>query len=432
MDPKLAIPNPRTTELIVRWPEETPLALLASHGGGAFGRFSLAANPVDRIEFRGPNAFEDLARTLDTPIGADPRLTGRGWVLVLGYELGRQIEPSIQGHGHPVADRPWPEATILRCEGAMIQDDDRDWCPLGDPNTIPDLTEPRTLQASAGPIRPDISRSEYEHIVEQVVEMIHAGDCFQANLAQRFHCSFKGSVRALALAAFKAADPRYGALIETAPGQAVVSMSPELFLEVKGQADHRTIRTRPVKGTRPEWVSTDTLLNSDKDEAELAMIVDLMRNDLGRICTLGSIRVSEGRTIETHQTVHHGVAEVEGTLNPNAGIGEILAATFPPGSITGAPKIRAMQIIESLEASRRGPYCGAIGWLDDSGLLVMNVAIRTIAAHGNPIGGSDLIDGGLDYLAGCGIVADSEAAAEYEESLAKTEVFRRTLQALSE
>ena len=114
------------------------------------------------------------------------------------------------------------------------------------------------------------------------------------------------------------------------------------------------------------------------------------------------------------------------------GIGEILAATFPPGSITGAPKIRAMQIIESLEASRRGPYCGAIGWLDDSGLLVMNVAIRTIAAHGTAIGGSELIDGGLDYLAGCGIVADSEPAAEYEESLAKTEVFRRTLQALSE
>ena len=157
------------------------------------------------------------------------------------------------------------------------------------------------------------------------------------------------------------------------------------------------------------------------------MIVDLMRNDLGRICRPGSIAVQNPRSVETHKTIHHTVGEITGTLLPGTGMGQILAAAFPPGSVTGAPKIRAMQIIESIEPVRRGPYCGAIGWLDDSGMLVLNVAIRTIAVHGTPGKTMDAIDGTIDYFAGCGIVADSVPAREYEESIAKTAVFRKAL-----
>ena len=360
-----------------------------------------------------------------------PNLTGRGWILALGYELGRQIEPTVATDQPPSADRNWPEATLLRCEGALCSRDDEPWQTLGDPEAVPELGLPRPLAVTTGPVQTELDRRAYEAMVAEAVRLIHAGDCFQVNLAQRFLSTIEGSVRGVARAAFEAAGPRYGALVETAPGHAVISMSPELFLEVRSHDDQRVIRTRPVKGTRPDSVSPDVLRNSSKDHAELAMIVDLMRNDLGRICELGSIRVSHDRTIETHRTVHHGVAEVQGVVRRDVGFADLLAATFPPGSVTGAPKIRAMQIIESLEPVRRGPYCGAIGWLDDSGMLVLNVAIRTIAASGRPGPDADWISGRMDYLAGCGIVAESTPAAEYEESLAKAVVFQRTLDALA-
>ncbi|MCH2160625.1 MAG: anthranilate synthase component I family protein [Phycisphaerales bacterium] len=421
-------------DLLSRWPGDAPLALLASHGGGPFGRISLAAAPSERVEFRGPRAFEEFGEAISQAPAlphASADLTGHGWFMVLGYELGRQIEPAVTGHGTPVDDRSWPEADLLRCEGMLCSRDEGPWELLGNPGAVPDLGLPRALPVTAGPIQPGMDRRAYEAIVSKVVDLIHAGDCFQANLAHRFHCTLDGSVRAVARAAFDAAGPRYGALVETAPGRAVISMSPELFLEVRGTGGNRIIRTRPVKGTRPDSVSPEVLRTSSKDEAELAMIVDLMRNDLGRVCDLGSIQVSHDRTIETHRTVHHGVAEVQGNLRSDATMGDILAATFPPGSVTGAPKVRAMQIIESLEPVRRGPYCGAIGWLDDSGLLVLNVAIRTIAASGAPGEDMDQVTGHMDYLAGCGIVAESEPDVEYEESLAKAVVFQRTLNMLA-
>jgi para-aminobenzoate synthetase component 1 len=151
------------------------------------------------------------------------------------------------------------------------------------------------------------------------------------------------------------------------------------------------------------------LLDSIKDAAELNMIVDLERNDLGRVCRIGTVRVTQPRTIETHPTVYHGVATVEGALRQDVSFVDLLRATFPGGSITGAPKIRAMEIIDELEPVRRGPYCGAIGYLDSDGTIEFNVAIRTmIAAAGEihvPVGG--------------GIVADSDPAAEYDETLVK-------------
>ena len=151
------------------------------------------------------------------------------------------------------------------------------------------------------------------------------------------------------------------------------------------------------------------LLASKKDQAELNMIVDLERNDLGRICEIGSVRVTSPREIESHPTVYHGVATIEGTLRDDVTFVDLLRATFPGGSITGAPKIRAMEIIEELEPTRRGPYCGAIGFLSNDGHIEFNIAIRTMIAT----------DGKIHIPVGGGIVADSNPAAEYEETLVK-------------
>jgi len=170
------------------------------------------------------------------------------------------------------------------------------------------------------------------------------------------------------------------------------------------------VMTRPIKGTRPRAAGMDLALReSAKDQAELNMIIDLERNDLGRICEIGSVHVSQPRTIEAHPTVYHGAATVEGTLRDDVTLVDLLRATFPGGSVTGAPKIRAMEIIDELEPTRRGPYCGAIGYLAPGGFVEFNIAIRTMIVR----------DGLVHIPVGGGIVADSDPAAEYEETLVK-------------
>jgi para-aminobenzoate synthetase component I len=202
----------------------------------------------------------------------------------------------------------------------------------------------------------------------------------------------------------------YGALLDYGDF-ALVSNSPELFLNVMPLADGKNkVVTRPIKGTRRRAVGAEEeLRNSLKDQAELNMIVDVERNDLGRICEIGSVKVTEPRAIETHPTVVHGVATIEGVLREDVGFVELLRATFPTGSVTGAPKIRAMEIIDELEPTRRGAYCGAIGYLDADGTIEFSVAIRTMT-----------IKNGIAYVpVGGGIVADSDPEGEYEETLVK-------------
>ncbi|MEM1213940.1 MAG: anthranilate synthase component I family protein, partial [Planctomycetota bacterium] len=190
----------------------------------------------------------------------------------------------------------------------------------------------------------------------------------------------------------------------------LISASPELFLELN--ADRR-VTTRPIKGTRPAQTPTEQLRDSLKDQAELNMIVDLLRNDLGRVARFGSVRVAQPRTIESHPTVHHAVATVQAQLRPGLGLVDLIRATFPGGSITGAPKIRAMQIIDELEPVRRGPYCGAVGLIDGPSAW-LNITIRTALVEQDPAG-----RGRLDFSVGGGIVADSDPAAEQQECLDK-------------
>src|SRR5690606_38940995 len=204
-------------------------------------------------------------------------------------------------------------------------------------------------------LRPEQPREAVVAAIARAIEYVHAGDAFQINLTQRFRARFAGSRRALFEAALRLAPSRYAACLEFGDDGAVLSLSPELFLRVDPVS--RRVVTRPIKGTRPSGVDPRELLESDKDAAELAMIVDLMRNDLGRVAAFGSVRVEEARGLETHPTVHQTLATVSARLRDNVGTRELLAATFPPGSVTGAPKIRAMQIIRELEPVERGFYC---------------------------------------------------------------------------
>ncbi len=428
--------------LLRSWPRHQPLALLHSAGGGGEPAFTFAATPVACVEARGPGAWDVIRRTLDGAVGSraasavsdDSMPDGRGHIVVLGYDLFRPLEPTAIAPRGARDDRGWPDALLLRCEGGLLAHEGSIVL-RGDPRAVPALT-PRSVAGPlprplVGAIQPDRPAEAYREVVAEVVERIHAGECFQANLAQRFGVRFRGSVRSLAAAAFEAAQPRHGALVECGPGRAVVSMSPELFLRTVPGPEGVSVSTRPIKGTRPADTPARELLESEKDTAELAMIVDLMRNDLGRVCRFGSIRVTDGRRIESHPTVHHGVAEIRGLLRSDASITDLLAATFPPGSVTGAPKVQAMRTIDELEPVRRGPYCGAIGWIGDDGRMTLNVAIRTISCAGVPLGAADELDGRLDYHAGCGIIADSDPESERLESLDKTEVLRRTLELLA-
>jgi para-aminobenzoate synthetase component 1 len=265
----------------------------------------------------------------------------------------------------------------------------------------------------------NFTREQYLAAVSRIRDYILAGDVYQVNLSQRFHA--RSNRRPFEIyEALRAASPAPHAAFLQAGRRSLISASPEQFLELRD----RTVVTRPIKGTRRRGVTPDEderlareLMTSPKDDAELAMIVDLERNDLGRICEPGSIRVSAPKVLERHPTVHHLSATVQGTLRRGAGAVDVLRATFPGGSITGAPKIRAMEIIDELEPTRRAFYTGAIGALGFDGSLNLSIAIRTVLADG------------ADYYfqAGGGVVADSDPAAEYDETLAKAAAMARAL-----
>jgi para-aminobenzoate synthetase component I len=253
---------------------------------------------------------------------------------------------------------------------------------------------------------PELYRLRSSFSRDRCLAYIRAGDVFQVNLAQVFTVAHDDAPWAIWSRLQAAAPATYGAFLNFGDLD-LVSNSPELFLRV---GPDRHVITRPIKGTRPRAAGMDVeLRDSAKDQAELNMIVDLERNDLGRVCEVGTVKVTQPRAIEAHPTVYHGVTTVEGTLRPGVSFVDLLRATFPGGSVTGAPKIRAMQIIDELEPVRRGPYCGAIGYLDQGGTIEFNVAIRTMIAKDRlvhvPVGG--------------GIVADSDPAAEYEETRVK-------------
>ncbi|MCC6782243.1 MAG: aminodeoxychorismate synthase component I [Planctomycetes bacterium] len=264
------------------------------------------------------------------------------------------------------------------------------------------------------------TRAGYEAKVARVIEHIRAGDLFQANLTQAFEARYDGDPRALFAKLCTVSPAPYAAYVETDDGLAVLSASPEEFLVADGSA----VRTRPIKGTRPRATDREAdaallaeLLASEKDQAELAMIVDLLRNDLGKLAQVGSVAVGPFPEHASYAQVHHLFATVTARLRDGTSTGELLRATFPGGSITGAPKLRSMELLEELESCRRGVYCGAIGEFAHGARVRLNVAIRTMACRA----------GRIRLHAGGGVTADSDPAAEYEETLHKAAGMLRAL-----
>lgn len=420
-----------------------PGRVLEVHGREAVIR---SGDTVERLaEAR---AFPLLARELDA-WRAEPRPAapgerrppfGGGWFAVLAYDLGREIE---RIPARTQDDLPFPSLYLARHD-TLLAFDHRDgtwWAagllpvhlPAGEHAAYAQaqaagllarfaaLPQPRKAEpapAAAGTAASNFTRAGYLAAVRRVLDYIAAGDIYQANLAQRFEAPWRAPAFELYRRLRAASPARYGVYAALSEGRALASISPELFLSMRG----REVLTRPIKGTRPRGATpaADAALAAEleaspKDRAELTMIVDLERNDLGRVCDYGSVRVVSAGELERHPTVFHRTAAIAGRLHHRRGAAELLRAMFPGGSVTGAPKIRAMQIIEELEPTRRGPYCGALGWLGANGDLELNLAIRTVLV--------DERAGRAWYQAGGGIVADSDPRREYEETLAKAAAF---------
>ena len=421
----------------------SPLLLESSARGTALSRYSYltadpshvwTSHPADERDVLREVA-EFLATNQQDPIAGLPPFQG-GVAGFLGYEYGRRLErlPSPRND-----DLGLPDAWLGAYEWVIAWDHEqgRAWVlarPRGRGAAGPSATSriedivqrlsapSPIVEANHGVSAPEIqsgfTQERYLEAVEHVRQYILAGDIFQANLSQRFEAPWAGGpfdfYRRLI-----AANPAPFSAYFQGDGFAVASASPERFLSVDAAGQ---VETRPIKGTRPRGASpaedrrlADELLASAKDRAENVMIVDLLRNDLSKVCRPGSVEVPALCALESHPTVHHLESIVTGRLEPGRTAADLLRAAFPGGSITGAPKVRAMEILTALEPVARGVYCGTIGWLGLTGAMDCSIAIRTVT----------LRDGRAYFHAGGGIVADSDPAMEYQETLDKAAGIRR-------
>ncbi len=346
----------------------------------------------------------------------------------LAYDLGRRFEPLP---AQAEDDLGLPDLMVGLYDWALLLDHaERRACLVGlspDPERRAEYAR-RVAQLVAPPPPPgaplvareavhsNLTREAYGVAFRRVQHYIREGDCYQVNLAQRFTVAVSGSGWAGYHPLREASRAPFGAYLKL-PGVEVLSLSPERFLSVDAQGE---VVTMPIKGTRPRREAPEAdaqeaaaLAQSPKDRAENLMIVDLLRNDLGRCCRPGSIRVERLFEVQSFPHVHHLVSRIHGRLATGLDPLDLLRASFPGGSITGAPKVRAMQVIDALEPHRRALYCGSIFYLGVDGRLDSSIAIRTLL----------LKDGRLYYWAGGGLVADSDEEAEYRETLHKAAPF---------
>lgn len=285
---------------------------------------------------------------------------------------------------------------------------------------LPKIPEDTILESE---IYTDFTKSSYIDAVQKVIDYIRAGDIFEANLTQRFIAKLPRNMSAFDLyRRLRLINPApFSAYMELDSGVVIASASPERFI----LADYdRNLETRPIKGTRRRGYTdeedkalADELINSKKDWAENIMIVDLLRNDFSKVCEDHTVRVQQLCGLETYETVHHLVSVITGKLKNQYDVIDLLRASFPGGSITGAPKVRAMEIISELEPNHRGPYCGSIGYIDFDGSMDTSIAIRTYAIKNEVV----------TFQAGGAVVLDSDPESEYEETLHKAYAFRKAL-----
>ncbi|MEM1145216.1 MAG: anthranilate synthase component I family protein [Pseudomonadota bacterium] len=341
-----------------------------------------------------------------------------GYIGYLSYELGRRLQPRLE----PVSTS-LPLAVAHFYPWAVVQDNaERRSYLVGSPSDVHAISAQITARLKA-PIPTDDRRApfrllskfkrpwnleRFDDALNQTKKLIEAGDCYQINLGQPFSAPYQGSLVTAYRQLREIARAPYSGLFPVDSHNSILAFSPERFLEVC----HQRVETRPIKGTRPRYPdidndekAADELLRSTKERAENLMIVDLLRNDLGRFCTPGSISVDELFSLESYETVHHLVSSVSGQLKSGISALDVLLGSLPGGSITGAPKLRAMQIIDELEHESREAWCGTAFYLSQDGRLDSNILIRSFFSHGRT----------LCAWAGGGLVHDSQSAMEFQE-----------------
>jgi len=428
-------------------PQRYPL-LLESTAAGRQGRWDMllmAAGGQLRLDADGRVRREDgalvegdflavldrewQAQRLPRDASADVPFRG-GWALLLDYELAAQVEPVLS---LPMRGDGLPQALALRCPAAVLRDRGDGRClavledsgaalleqlqrDLHDAAALPALPEwqpPTRIDEDDG--------ARFTDGVARIIDYLRAGDVFQVNLSRRWQARFAQPLDPAALyARLRQANPAPFAGLFHAAGRAVVSSSPERLVSVCGEV----VQTRPIAGTRPRFdgneddsASISELVGHPKERAEHVMLIDLERNDLGRIAAPGSVEVDELMTVESYAHVHHIVSNVRARLRPGVTPGQVIAATFPGGTITGCPKVRCMQIIAELEGQARGAYTGAFGWLNRDGDMDLNILIRTAEVRGDS----------ASFRTGAGIVADSDPQKELDETRAKARGLLRAL-----
>jgi para-aminobenzoate synthetase / 4-amino-4-deoxychorismate lyase len=403
-----------------RWLRGEPRAVALS-GVWAGGGVLLSSHPAavaDRTE--DPFALMGSMGSMEienVPAHGDTTIVGGGWFGWLGFALAGMVERvspppprpqplpqfDLAYHDHVVrrdaAGQWWFEALWTADRDGVLRERLKTWRErLASPAPEPEAV-------AAGPLRVAAPGTVgHAAAVAEAIQRIVSGEVFQANICLRLEGPIDGDLLDLWVRAATELEPSYAAYV-SGDGHAVASLSPELFLRRRGRA----VETRPIKGTAPRSSPPEDLAASAKDRAENVMIVDLMRNDLGRVCKYGSVRASGVCEVEPAAGVWHLVSTVRGTLRAGAGDNELLRATFPPGSVTGAPKVQVLRVIHQLEATAREAYCGAIGLCSPLAGLELNVAIRTFERSGSQI-----------WLGvGGGVVSDSSPQGEVQEALAK-------------
>lgn len=389
---------------------------------------------ADTIELSREDPFALVRRVLEIDPSCGSALPFCGGAMgFFGYDLARRIErlPAVAEDAERI-----PEMAIGIYDWAVVVDHlerrtwlvgqgrdpetDLKWNGLMERFSTPPREKSRAPFRISSPVASNLSHEHYARAFRRIHGYIHDGDCYQVNLAQRFSASASGDPW-LAYQALRVINPAPFSAYLTTPYAQILCASPERFLKV----EDRRVETRPIKGTRPragharlDAELSEELRLSEKDRAENVMIVDLLRNDLSKNCAPGTIRVPRLFEVESFPTVHHLVSTVTGELREGRDALDVLRGCFPGGSITGAPKLRAMQIIEELEPHRRGIYCGAIGYVGFDGNMDLNIAIRTLVYSG----------GVIRCWAGGGVVADSRLEDEYQETFDKAATMLKLLQ----
>lgn len=414
-----------------------PYTLLLQGGGTQpWGRKSyLCAFPAFVIEDADPaRGFERLkAGFRPARHGAEQGFAG-GYAGLMAYDLGQAFE---RLPAHPPGRAACPAIAMGWYEAVLVFDHQaQSLCVQGDPAAAQrlvdqlgrgdDQTGPQ--DAGAGTLTQDWPDTRYLDAVARARDYIAAGDIFQVNLSHAFTGRIEGEDAPLRVFERLAANSpaAFSAVFVLSEDQVILTNSPERFLKASASG---AVETRPIKGTRPrradpvqDRAEAEALSASIKDRAENLMIVDLMRNDLARVCDPGSVKTPELYSVESYANVHHLVSTVTGRLSEACSVFDLIAATFPPGSITGAPKVRAMEIIAELEQQSRGAYCGALGWLGADGACDLNVMIRTASLVRSGAGWD------VEVRSGGAITIDSVPSEELEETRHKAAALRAALE----